>query len=92
MCNPADSDSEVIYAYTCGQSLADASDLARQERSDVIRKQEVENLVKIVALGFSYQDYIREAGMIAYSLTDYGQISAVADEIMIAELGARIAA
>jgi phosphoribosylformylglycinamidine (FGAM) synthase-like amidotransferase family enzyme len=85
-------DSDINYAHTRGQALADASDLARQERSDVIRKKEVENLVKIVALGFSYQDYVREAVMIAYNLTDHSQISAVADEIMIAKLGAGIAA
>jgi len=85
-------DSDINYTHKRGQALADASDLARQKRSDVSRKKEVENLVKIGALGFIYQAYVREAVMFACNLTDYGKISAVVDEIMIAELGAGIAA
>ena len=60
-----------------------------QVRSDFIEK--LEDIFKIVTVGFSFHDYGSEAVMIAYNLSDYGPISSVADEIMIAELKAGIA-
>ena len=54
-----------------------------QVRSDLIEK--LEDIFKIVTIGFSFHDYGREAVMIAYNLTRYGQINSVADEIMITE-------
>jgi predicted aldo/keto reductase-like oxidoreductase len=60
-----------------------------QVRSDFIEK--LEDIFKIVTIGFSFHDYIREAVMIALNRTRYGRINSVADEIMIAELGVGIA-
>jgi predicted aldo/keto reductase-like oxidoreductase len=61
-----------------------------QVRSDFIEK--LEDIFKIVTIGFSFHDYGCEAVMIALNLTRYGPINSVADEIMIAERKAGIAA
>jgi predicted aldo/keto reductase-like oxidoreductase len=59
-----------------------------QVRSDFIGK--LEDIFKIVTIGFSFHDYGRDAVMIALNLTLYGQINSVAAEIMIAERKAEI--
>ena len=61
-----------------------------QVRSDFIEK--LEDIFKIVTIGFSFHDYGREAVMIDINLTRYGPINSVADEIMITERKAGIVA
>jgi len=61
-----------------------------QVRSDFIGK--LEDIFKLVTIGFSFHDCGREAVMIAFNLTRYGPINSVADEIMITERKAGIVA
>ena len=59
-----------------------------QVRLDFIEK--LEDIFKIVTIGFRFHDYGREAMMIALNLNRYGLINSVADEIMITERKAGI--